>query len=196
MLLGLHLVIIPITSIFCVVYLRYRYGTRADKLQRLRAIIPVIVSAIFFSIVGIVIATVWELYAAALGAFLIALVLVLSLILELSCIKKYARIQRYKKIVLFFFAICMTLVLAILIVSLLDDKKEALLEIMSLLTYVSLAFFLFKFITEHLKNKKNMINRIYVYSYKLMPMLRFKTSGSGAQGEMIENNNEYYYFFI
>lgn len=90
----------------------------------------------------------------------------------------------------------MTVILIILLASLLDDKAEAVLEIISLITYISLAFFLFKFITEHLRNKKNMVNKIYVYSYKLMPMLRFKGSGSGAQGEMIENNYEYYYFFI
>jgi hypothetical protein len=29
-----------------------------------------------------------------------------------------------------------------------------------------------------------------------MPMLKFKSSGSGSQGEMVENNTEYFYFFL
>ena len=99
-LLGLHLVIVPIIAIFCAVYLRYRYGTRPDKFQHIRALILVIVSALFFLIVGIVIASVWELYAAASGAFLISLVLGISLLLELPCAKKYVKIQRNKKIIL------------------------------------------------------------------------------------------------
>lgn len=139
---------------------------------------------------------VWGLYASGSSSFLLALYLILHLILSTEFAKKYINTQRKKKIFLLGFTLTVTIALIIILVRTLENKNEAALEIISFIIYLFMAYFLFRFIEEYRLNKKLMKNQIYIYSYKLMPMLRFQSSGSGAQGKMIENNLEYFYFFI
>jgi hypothetical protein len=89
-----------------------------------------------------------------------------------------------------------TILLMIILLVTLDDKNEVALEIFSLVIYLIIAYFLFKFYEEYSKNKELMKNQIYVYSYKLMPMLHFVSTGNGSQGTMEEHNKEYIYFCI
>lgn len=151
---------------------------------------------LFFVALGSVLMAVWGLYASGSGAFLLALYLILHLILSTGLAKRYIDTRRKKRILLFVFTITITIALIIILAIVLENENEAALEIVSFIIYLFMAYFVFRFIEEYRLNKKLMKNQIYIYSYKLMPMLRFKSSGSGAQGTMMENNAEYFYFFI
>lgn len=138
----------------------------------------------------------WGLYASGSGGFVFALYLILYLFLETKIAKNLFNTQFKKNALLLIFIITVTIIVIIVLLVTLDNKEEAALEILSFIIYLFLVYFLIRFVEEYKLNHKLMKNQIYIYSYKFMPMLRFKSSGSGSQGVMKENNSEYIYFII
>jgi len=118
------------------------------------------------------------------------------LLLKTKFVQKY--LDTEKKILTFLISIFVFSIITVIIILLvlLEDKGQAFLEIFSFIIYLCVAYTIFKFLVESRKNNRLRINQIYIYSHKLMPMLKFKSTGSGSQGEMVENNAEYFYFFV
>ena len=194
-LLLLHIAL-PFAIVFILVWLQFKYGSQNETSLFIKRLVLLIMTIIFFIILGIVLMSVWSLYASGSGSFLIVLNLILYIVLDLSFIKRLIDTKLKKKIVLLSFNIAVILVIIIILASTLSDKSKAVLEIISFVIYIFLTFFLIRFFQEYRTNKMKMINQIYIYSYKFMPMLKFQSSGSGANGEMIENNAEQLYFWI
>jgi hypothetical protein len=79
----------------------------------------------------------------------------------------------------------------------LDDKSQAALEVISYGMYLLVFGSLLMFGIEYRKNENARKTQIYVYSTQLLPMLKFDAQmGGGHGGKMVQNNAEYFYFFI
>ena len=140
--------------------------------------------------------SVWKLYASGSGSFVIAVNLILLIIFNLKVSKRIIDTPLKMKIAMILFNIIVIIIVIIILASTLKNKSKAVLEIVSFIIYIFLVYFLIRFFQEYKANKKKMVNQIYIYSYKFMPMLKFQSSGSGANGEMVENNSEQMYFLI
>jgi hypothetical protein len=197
--LILHIAVYLSISIYFLLYLPYKELPRDDKFQQFRKILLISLVILFFVVFGIVLMAVWNLWAMAAGSYTCAWLILWYTILGIPQIKQKIGSERKKKIIFLIFTIIITLVITIVLAAIANyieaDFEDVILEILSFIIYLSIAYTFANFMIENAANKRNKRNEIYIYSDKLMPMLRFKSIKFKALGKMIENNNEYFFFF-
>lgn len=195
--LVVHLVAVPGAIIFFTIYIPFKYSIKpSENLQFIRKLVLVFIAIVLLVIFAIVVMSAWGLYASGAGAFVLAIYLLIYILMGTKVGKKIFNTPLKKNLFSLGIISLITIIVMIILIATLDNKNEAALEIFSFVIYLFVAYFLFKFYEEHSLNRVLMKNQIYVYSHKLMPMLRFVSSGNGSQGTMQENNKEYYYFFV
>jgi len=110
-------------------------------------------------------------------------------------VKKYLN-KKWMNIIELTILAVVVIITLIVLVSVLDDKDQAALEVISYAMYLVVFGSFLLFIIEYIKNEKARKSQIYVYSSQLLPMLKFDTQiGNGHGGKMVQNNAEYLYFF-
>lgn len=195
--LVVHLVAVPGAIIFVTIYVPFKYSVKPNEnLQFIRKLILVIIAIVLLIVFAIIVMSAWGLYASGAGAFVLAIYLLIYILMGTKLGKNIFDKPWKKRLFSIAIITVITILVMIILIATLDNKNEAALEIFSFVIYLFVAYFLFKFYEEHSINQELMKNQIYVYSHKLMPMLRFVSSGNGSQGTMQENNKEYYYFFV
>lgn len=159
-------------------------------------IILKLILSLFFLIAGIILMSIWGLIASGSGALILSIYIFLNPVLKIRCIKeRWINTTLKRRIVLGVLIAIVTLTMIVLL-SIFDDFTNAVLEIATFIIYLFILYAVVNLVQQYMLNRKLMKNQIYVYTQKLVPMLKFQSTGSGAQGKMIENNREVLFFFL
>jgi len=133
---GLHVVLIPGIIIFITVYLPYRRAPKTDNMKKVRLIILGLIVAGALMVIGIVLMSAWKLFASGSGAFVLVAYALLYLFLQTDCSKRYIKTKTCKRTILLLFLVVITLTIIIVFLVVLDDKADAVLEIISFVIYL------------------------------------------------------------